>query len=265
MTVNVIILGAGRGSRLKKFTKNKPKILLNFINKNLLNWKLEILNNIRAINNIYIVCGYKKEKLKKYKSNKIFLLENKKWKNTNMVYSLFVGKKILRNSNKLIISYGDIIYEKKVIDKLLKSKSNISVVIDKSWKKLWSKRFKNILSDAETLKIDKKNYITDIGSKPKNLNSIDGQFVGIISLNKKGIEQILNFWDNAKDFDFWTKNKKIKNTYTTDLIMGLIKNGIKIKAINIHNSWLEFDRPKDFFTYNNLYKKNKLSKIFSIK
>lgn len=57
MNVNVIILGAGRGARLKKFTKNKPKILLKFINKNLLKWKLDVLNKIKLINKVYIVCG----------------------------------------------------------------------------------------------------------------------------------------------------------------------------------------------------------------
>ena len=58
--------------------------------------------------------------------------------------------------------------------------------------------------------------------------------------------------------------KKLKDTYTTDIIMGLIKNGTKIKAVITTNSWLEFDRPKDFFIYNNFYKKNKLKKLLNI-
>ena len=176
---------------------------------------------------------------------------------------LFLCKKTLTKSSKLIISYGDIIYEKKIVDKLLKSKSSISVAVDKKWKGLWSLRFKNILSDAETLRLDSNNYITEIGLKPKNIDSINGQFVGLICLNKKGIKKILNFWKKAKDYDSWTNKKKIKDTYTTDLIMGLIKEVVKVKAININNSWLEFDRPKDYYTYINLFYNNKLSKFFS--
>ncbi len=264
MNVNVIILGAGRGARLKKFTKNKPKILLKFINKNLLKWKLDVLNKIKLINKIYIVCGYQKKKLEKYENKKIKLIVNKHWKNTNMLYSLFLARNILNKNRRVIISYGDIIYEKKIVDKLLKSRCDISVVIDKGWRQLWSFRFKNIISDAETLKINKNNYITEIGNKPKDLKSIDGQFIGLISINKRGINKILDFWDNSSDYDSWTNKKKLKDTYTTDIIMGLIKNGTKIKAVTTTNSWLEFDRPKDFFIYNNLYKKNKLKKLLNI-
>ena len=43
----------------------------------------------------------------------------------------------------------------------------------------------------------------------------------------------------------------------------LTDNKVNIKAININNSWLEFDRPKDYYTYIKLFYKNKLSKFFS--
>ena len=109
-----------------------------------------------------------------------------------MLSSLFCAKKILKDSNKIIISYGDIIYEPKIIMKLLRSKSNINVVVDKKWEKLWSVRFKKPIKDAESLKTDNKNNIIDIGLRVKNKNQIQGQFVGLILLNKKGIKTLIN-------------------------------------------------------------------------
>ena len=43
----------------------------------------------------------------------------------------------------------------------------------------------NPLDDAESLKIDKNNYITDIGKKVKNLKDIKGQYIGLTKISKK--------------------------------------------------------------------------------
>ena len=50
-----------------------------------------------------------------------------------MVETLFCAKDKLEDS--VIVSYGDIIYQKDVLQKLINSKDDISVVIDKKWKK----------------------------------------------------------------------------------------------------------------------------------
>ena len=63
---------------------------------------------------------------------------------------------------------------------LKKSNEKVSVVINKNWKELWLKRMNNPLNDAETLKLNKKNFIIEIGKKPKNYSEINGQYTGII-------------------------------------------------------------------------------------
>ena len=82
-----------------------------------------------------------------------------------MVYSLYNAKSLFNGSNDIIISYGDIIYEKKVLKKLIMDKSKISVVIDLNWKKLWSLRMNNPAKDVESLKLNSKGFITEIGQK----------------------------------------------------------------------------------------------------
>ena len=64
------------------------------------------------------------KKIRKYENKKIKLIVNKR-KNTNMLYSLFLARNILNKNRRVIISYGDIIYEK-IVDKLLKSRCDIS-------------------------------------------------------------------------------------------------------------------------------------------
>ena len=88
--MKVIVLSAGRGSRIKKFTNSKPKCFIKINNKSIIERLLSTFE-INKLNDISIITGYKSYLFKKFKFKKIL---NKKWKNTNMVYSLFLAKKV---------------------------------------------------------------------------------------------------------------------------------------------------------------------------
>ena len=66
--------------------------------------------------------------------------------------------------------FGEVlkIYEEKNLIALLSSEDDISIMIDKDWHALWSLRNENPLEDAETLVLDKNNYILELGKKPKD-------------------------------------------------------------------------------------------------
>lgn len=159
-----------------------------------------------------------------------------------MVYSLFKFNKLFNGKEDIVISYGDIIFKKKVIQKLINENESLSTVIDTGWLSYWKKRFKNPLDDAETMKMNKKFYITDIGKKTKSYNNIQGQYIGLIKIKKEITKDVLKVWnDKSKSID----KKKIKNMYFTDFLRILIKQNFKLKAVLIKRGWLEFDQPSD--------------------
>ena len=65
----------------------------------------------------------------------------------------------------------------------MKSTSDITILYDKNWKQLWEKRFENPLSDAETLKLDNKNKILEIGKK-LIVKKYRSQFMGIFKTSQ---------------------------------------------------------------------------------
>ena len=81
---------------------------------------------------------------------------------------------------------------KKVLKKLIMDKNKMSVVIDLNWKKLWSLRMNNPEKDVESLKLNSKGFITEIGKKVESLKNIEGQFIGLIKIKK---EFTKNFFD----------------------------------------------------------------------
>ena len=59
-------------------------------------------------------------------------------------------------------------------------------------KKYWECRFENILEDAETLILNPNNEIIEIGSKAKSISQIQGQYIGLIKLNRIGKKYFLS-------------------------------------------------------------------------
>ena len=181
--MNFIILASGRGSRLNKLTKKKPKCLTIIKNKKTL---LDYLTlNFNESDNVIISTGYKANLIEKHVSNKkINYVKNKNFLNTNMVESLMLCKKKLKQGD-IIIVYGDIYFDQKIIKKIKKLRGNI-IAVNANWLKSWKKRYSTlnkIREDAEDL-IVSKGKIISVGNKiGKKLPKF--QYMGILKLKRK--------------------------------------------------------------------------------
>jgi choline kinase len=248
--MKAIIIAAGLGSRLRPYTKSLPKSLVKIGSKTILEWQLKVFNALK-INNINLIIGYKKEKFKDKKLN--FFL-NKNFRNNNILESLFCAKKILKND--CIISYSDIIFETNIVKKLKSSKSDISILVDKNWKKIYKGRTKHPISQAENVYFNKKLDLKKVG---KNLGEKEsnGEFIGMLKLSKKGCGIFKRYYRIAK---LNYKNKKFfnatsfKKAYLTDFFSYLLENNVKIKCVVIKNNWMEIDTVQDFKRAQNLFK-----------
>jgi len=261
--LKAIILAAGEGKRLRPLTNNTPKCLVNLFGKSLLQWQIETFRSCK-IDDISVVTGYLNEMIK---FENITYFKNPNFKTTNMVETLFCAKEKL--SDSVIVSYGDIIFEKNVLQKLIDSNDDISVVIDKNWKKYWETRFDNPLNDAESLKIDTDGNITSIGKKVQKIDEIEGQYIGLMKFQNVGLEKIKEFYEKTKSQSTNESNPlnplvSFQQSFMTDFLQALINDGCKLKAIEIENGWLELDTVSDYDKYTELYSKNKLSEFIDL-
>ena len=229
--MQLIVLSAGKGSRLPKKFRKKPKCLVEIKNKPLLLYNSNFFNKFR---NKIIVSGYKQNYLRKITEKIGFKnIINKKYSSTNMIYSLFLTKKIIKED--VVVVYGDVIFNENIF-KLLKLKKDI-LPVNVNWLKNWKKRmpFKSILNDAENL-IVKKNKIFEIGTKLDKSKLPKYQFMGIIKLEKNTFKKCYQYFKNLN-------NKKIDMTSFLNLC---IKNNIlKISAEKYKSYWYEIDTSKD--------------------
>ena len=262
--MNAIILAAGKGERLRPLTNKIPKCMVKLFDKTILKYQIDVFRSCK-INDITVVTGYEADKIKMEGVN---FLHNQNYDTTNMVETLFCAKEKL--TENVIISYGDIIFEKQVLQKLINSNWDSSVIIDNQWKKYWQMRFENPLDDVESLRIDENGLITNIGMKVNSLEEIQGQYIGLMKFKNEGVKNLKKIYEKAKlksvkGVNLLNENIPFEKSYMTDLIQAMINEGVKINAVKITNGWLELDSIDDYNLYQEKNNEGTISELISLK
>ncbi len=228
--MQLILLSAGRGSRLSKKLRVKPKSLALINNKSILDHNIKFFNKFKKK---IIITGYKKNLLLNFaKKNNFKIIHNKKFKSTNMVYSMFLSSKFVNQD--VVVCYGDIIFDPEIFN-LLKKKENI-MPLNVNWLNIWKKRMPKgkIKDDAENVVI-KKNYLYSIGRKIQNKYP-NYQFMGLFKLKKNTFFLLNNFFKKIN-------KKKIDMTSFLDISINEINIKFRIKKFKSY--WFEIDNKKD--------------------
>jgi choline kinase len=249
--MKAIILAAGRGSRMKSLTEQNPKCLVQLHGKALLDWQLDSLRK-SGITQIAIVTGYKRELLI---NRGLVEFYNSQWSKTNMVSSLACAEEWLKTET-CIVSYSDIFYSSAVVELLIESKASLALTYDQNWLELWTQRFGDPLLDAETFLLDNDKTILEIGKKPKSLDQIQGQYIGLLKFTPSG----------------WAEIERIRSRlpleikaciHMTDILQKVIEAGrVKIQGIPFSDGWGEVDSEDDLKFYSS--QKNNYKNILDL-
>ncbi len=190
---DAIILCGGKGNRIKKITKFKPKCLINFYGKPFLFYQLNYLKK-NHINNVILSVGYKAKLIKNYVENNINFLNVKVVNDGKKLLGTggAINKSVKFLKNSFYVIYGDSYLNFNL--KNLKSNNKISIMaIYKNQNKY----------DKSNVEKQKSNFIIyDKSKKNKNYVYID---YGVSCLKKKIFK---NFKKNTR-FDLSDLLQKI--------------------------------------------------------
>lgn len=167
--MQALMLAAGMGKRLGKYTHNATKCMLPVNGKTLIEYAIESLL-AADIHKLVMVVGYKKEVLKdflkgKYPQMKIEYIDNDVYDITNNIYSLYLARNVLAQDDTILLE-SDLIYDKSIIQEIAQSMDeNLAVVSPfESWMDgsvtvlNEHKQIKGILGKADFLWEDRRNY-----------------------------------------------------------------------------------------------------------
>ncbi len=242
--MKAIILAAGQGTRLKKYTENLPKGMLSFDGKTIIERQIEMFRKC-GIKDIIIVTGFASDRIT-YSGVKYY--KNEDYADTNMVESLLVTKKEFDDDT--IVSYSDILFDESMLKGMINFDGDFGVAVDDNWKAYWKKRYGRVDYDTESLAINKNDEITELGLENPTLEVISARYVGLLKFSKAGLNKIVEIMEYAHaNFEGkpWQQSGKIvKKAYMTDLLNALIESNNIVKAVHFNNGWVEFDTNEDY-------------------
>ena len=153
--MQAVMLAAGMGKRLGKYTKGNTKCMLNIQDKTLIERATEALLEA-SIKRFVIVVGYNGDNLINYltkectnpkiKDMEFIFIKNDVYDKTNNIYSLYLAKEEMMKDDTILLE-SDLIYDYELIKKLVENKDSNVVTVAKY--KQWM--------DGTVIKIDEDN------------------------------------------------------------------------------------------------------------
>ncbi len=257
--MRAIILAAGEGTRLRPYTLDRPKCLVELGGKPLLVRQVEILKSA-GIKNITVLTGYRADLIEALGYPTI---HNPDYAHTNMVVTLMCSAVLLDGSDDVLIAYSDILYEPRIIRVLCACTEPMCATVDMLWLELWQLRMDDALTDAETLRLDDQMNITELGKKPQSLDDIEGQYMGLIKLRADFAPRVVDAYKQL-DPEGLYDGHSLADMYMTSFLQCLIDQGHPLKAVCVKNGWLEMDTVNDLMLYKQMHEQGTLRKYYQL-
>lgn len=242
--MKAIILAAGQGTRLKKYTENLPKGMLSFMGQTIIERQIVMYRKC-GIEDIIVVRGFAADKIQ-YEG--ITYYTNQDYANTNMVESFMAAR--AEFNDDVIVSYSDILFEEQMLKRMMASGADFTVAVDDNWQAYWEKRYGKVDFDTESLSIDADGNIIELGKENPKLDDIDARYVGLLKFSKTGLRHIEMILEDAylhfADKPWKQSGKTVRKAYMTDLLQAVIESGQPVKAERFYNGWIEFDTNEDY-------------------
>lgn len=241
--VKALIIAAGPGSRLKNLTEDRPKCMLKFGGKTLLRRQLDAYAEC-GVREVSVIRGYKKGKIN-YKG--LTYYENPDYERNNILNSLFFAEPAIHGN--LIVSYSDILFDSHVVNRLLQSEKDISIIVDIDWRGYYEGRKDHPIEEAENVIFDADNNVVEIGKILTDRHDVHGEFIGMMKLTARGAEIFKRHFKRAKEL-YWDKPFQraatFEKAYITDMIQEMVDLGVPIHCVIIERGWKEIDTVEDY-------------------
>lgn len=225
---SAIILAAGRGERLGRYTQSLPKLLVRVAGHTLLDWHIAALRACE-VHRIVVVAGYRAERIP---TRNVTVIKIANWESGGPVASLLAATPAQLDDPFLVL-YGDCPHHPDNLRAVLARDAAIAVAGDRDWLGLWSCRSPDPLADAETY-LARDGCLLDIGARAHCVDDIDAQFCGLAGFSRAG-------WRAALD----QCARPTPPRDMTALLAALIADDEVVADVAIRGRWCEIDTASD--------------------
>ncbi|MCK5643068.1 MAG: NTP transferase domain-containing protein [Gammaproteobacteria bacterium] len=238
--MKAIIIGAGDGIRLKPHTDEVPKCLITVGPKRLLDYLLDGFA-AAGIEDVSFIGGKQIEVVREAFPDLRYYHDDDS-DNHDILGSLMYARPAMKGP--IIVTYSDIIFPEDTATRLLATDADITLVVDRAWRKGYVGRTLHPVSEAENVVLTNGN-VTDIG---KGLDSPDGEFIGLAKFSRAAASLLFQRWFHAKKFGAdkpFGRAANLQSAYLTDMVLEMLKFGATVEPFCVEGGWMELDTPQD--------------------
>jgi phosphoenolpyruvate phosphomutase len=238
-----VLLAASKGSNFGNLTDDKPKAMLEVEGSPVIAHAVKAIRQ-GGIRDITVVTGYKPEA---FTMTSVKYQHNATWEATGEVGSLLAARKTL--NDRTLIGYGDVVAKSFIIENLVKSTHDFTVVVDHKrpakksrksvdWARVTPERAEGIKEiDYTLVRID-----DQLGA-----DQASGEWTGLMYTSQTGTKQLLEVVAELE-----AGNVDVARWSLPQLLNHLIEaKGAVVHVQYVHDNWLDVD---DIGDLSDLYK-----------
>lgn len=256
-TPRAVILAAGLGSRLRPITDDRPKCLAPLGGKTLLQRQIDVLRQA-GIEDITAVVGYRRDAIA---VPGLKMVVNDRYETTNMVASLFCAESLFAGDRDVLVVYGDTVFERVVLDAVLRTDGDVVMAADRQWRRYWAARMDDPLADAETFKVGADGRVVELGKKPSTYDDIQAQYTGLVRYRATchaAVRGVYHGLDRSQTYD----GRDVDTMFMTSFLQILIDRQFDVRPAFIENGWLEVDTVADLNLYESWLREGTLEHFY---
>jgi len=255
-SVRAVILAAGFDERLMPLVTDKPKAMLEVKGKSILERQVDALQQT-GVRQISVVRGYKKEQVKLPVPglNSVRFYDNDAFAESGEIESLLRAGAEL--SGAVVVLYGDILFDRAILERLLDSGDDITIVCDRSWPDARAgretsgadlvvespapRRHHRFLEDEQVVKV------AEIGTMLDPIRAT-AEFIGMAKLSTRGCEILAEVHRELREAGEGRihESPSLRKAKLTDLLQEVIRRGHAVTSVGVYQGWLEVDTFDDY-------------------
>ena len=251
-SVKAVILAAGFDRQLLPLVSDRPKTMLDVRGKAILERQIETLHQC-GVRQIAVVRGYKKEQIA---VPNVRYYDNDAFEQSGELESLLRAGAEL--SGAVVVMYGDILFDRHILERLLESAADITLVCDRSFPDTRAgraidgcdlvvespapRRHHRFLADAQPV------HVTAVG-QTLDPSSATAEFIGMAKLTARGCQILGEVYRELREQPADRRVHEAASLRTaklTDLLHEVIRRGHAVASVGIYQGWLEVDTFDDY-------------------
>lgn len=235
-SARAIILAASRGAEMGEVTAGIPKTMVSIGGAPLLH-KLVAQFRASGIRRIVVIRGYAADKVH---APDVEFVDNNEFEGTGELLSL--SKALDHLEGDVVLSFGDILFRKHILNNLLAEEHDIVIAVDAAWeRRQGAAGYIDYITATRphSLRYDEEEaFLTATGPRLAPAN-IHGEWIGLMKMTSRGSAQVkAALTELARRPDFRTLR-------FDDLFKNLLEQKQRVQVLYITGHWLDVDNLDD--------------------